>query len=79
MPKVTCINTVGSRVCATCPPGYQGDGVVCVQTSGPCAENNGGCSPYASCHANPRKYYLIKEEMVTGDENFECFRTWTSL
>ncbi|CAG7723136.1 unnamed protein product, partial [Allacma fusca] len=28
-PVVQCINTVGSRTCGECPPGYIGNGVTC--------------------------------------------------
>uniref|UniRef100_A0A8D0L3G4 EGF-like domain-containing protein n=1 Tax=Sphenodon punctatus TaxID=8508 RepID=A0A8D0L3G4_SPHPU len=32
-----------------CLPGYSGDGVnICIPIN-PCHENNGGCSPFASC------------------------------
>ncbi|KAG8233890.1 hypothetical protein J437_LFUL005217 [Ladona fulva] len=42
----------GSRTCGPCPPGYQGDGVVCVYI-GVCQMNNGGCHHLARCIDNP--------------------------
>lgn len=47
-PMVTCINTIGSSTCGSCPPGYAGDGRTCSYV-GLCQTNNGGCHPNARC------------------------------
>ncbi|KAG8252015.1 hypothetical protein J6590_068223 [Homalodisca vitripennis] len=53
VPRVSCINTRGSRVCGHCPPGYSGDGTICSPVEGgACAINNGGCHPSAQCFQN---------------------------
>ena len=42
----------GSRICGSCPSGYEGDGITCVFVGG-CKINNGGCHPLAVCIDGP--------------------------
>ncbi|XP_067930809.1 cubilin-like [Watersipora subatra] len=52
-PPVECINTLGSRICGPCPNGYEkGSNEACVWV-GICSNDNGGCSPHATCSDNP--------------------------
>ncbi|KAA0720877.1 X-link domain-containing adhesion molecule 2 Fasciclin [Triplophysa tibetana] len=54
--RALCKRTVpGQRICM-CPPGYEGDGIVCISIN-PCLEDNkGGCDSDADCiHTGPNK------------------------
>lgn len=51
----------GSRICAACPAGYDGDGVTCNYV-GSCQINNGGCHASATCIEHP----------AFGNMNVQC-------
>ena len=47
--SVACINIIGGRECAPCPPGYSGSGETRCVLAVSCAVDNGGCDEVVSC------------------------------